>query len=95
MNRWSWERREEVGKASEKFFLFFFFLAGYGWGSWEFLGNCTYIGKSTCTALRYAMQVGCGRLGMYRGIQYIVGVCVGVRTCSRRYSTVDGHYKRG
>lgn len=39
-------------------------------------------------ALRCAMQVGCGRLGMHRGIYivYIVGVCVGVGTCGRRYS---------
>lgn len=47
VNRWSWERREEVGKARE-----IFFLADYGWGSWEFLGS-VYIGIKV-HGLRYA-----------------------------------------
>lgn len=31
-----------------------------------------------------ATQAFCRRSGMYRGIQYIVDVCVGVGTCGRR-----------
>lgn len=61
-------------------------VLGSSWG-------IVHIGKKymDCATLRYttlrcAMQVGCGRLGIHRGIQYIVGVCVGVGTCSRRYS---------
>lgn len=43
VNRWSWERREEVGRN---------FLADYGWGSWKILGN-VHIGKKV-HVLRYA-----------------------------------------
>lgn len=56
------------------------------------LGECIYRYQGTWTALRYttlryAVQVGCGRLGMHSVyIGQVVGVCVGVGTCGRRYS---------
>lgn len=69
-------------EASERVFLFLLasgreepIMGGVLGSSW----GIVHIGKSTCTALRYAVQVFCGRLGMHS----IIGTC---GPCSRRYS---------
>lgn len=56
-------------------------VLGRSWGMYISVKRYMY-----CATRRYAMQVFCGRLGMHTVEVYIVGVCVGVGTCGRRYS---------